>query len=134
VKRYLLPAALLAALTFTLTPGTTYTYVVKELSQTMTGVFTFGAGATIPSGQKLFIGDSGNNNYLYGEASTQFVKVYINGALKATITGNGVIPGPCPSDLSAIELNTECSSNGRRVWRDIDGTWVSTTSGKRPAQ
>jgi hypothetical protein len=77
---------------------------------------------------------SAGDTYIVKETSTGFVRVYVDGVLKATVTGNGVIPGPCPSDLSAIELNTECSSSGRRVWRDIDGTWVSTTSGKRPAQ
>jgi hypothetical protein len=113
----------IAVLTFSVMPATTYTYVVRELSQTMTGQFTFGGNAVIPAAQKLYIGATGSNNYIQGDDSTQFVKVYINGVVKATVTQNGVIPGACPSDVYAIENGTECfnSSTGVKWRRDFKG-------------
>jgi hypothetical protein len=107
----------LAGLTWVSTPATTYTYVVKELNQTMTGIFTFGAGAAIASGQKFYL-DGGNTNYLIWDSASQQVQVYINGSLRAHITNNGVIPGFCPTSVWGLELGTECFDPVTRVkWR-----------------
>lgn len=138
----LLTGIILAA-TWVVLPAATYTYVVRELSQTMTGMFTFGAGATISAvglnvdggdinmanGQRVMMEDSSGDSYLIWDASSHQVQVYVDGELHGRITPHGVIPGDCPDDLYSMEVGTQCfASDGRSIVVGPNGPQVITGS------
>jgi hypothetical protein len=81
---------------------------------------------SVASGQGVYLDP---DTRLTQDADTGFVLVYRDGALRATITGNGVIPGACGSDLWAMELGSECiDTTGRRISVGTAGPIVLTGS------
>jgi len=128
--------AVLALLTWTVVPAPTYTYVVRELSQTMTGVFTFGAGLRVSagninldSGQKVYLEGPNGNSYMTWDETRQEMLVYGNGHLSARVNSHGVIPGDCPSDVYAMEDGTQCfDTQGRTVAMTSTGPVIVTGS------
>lgn len=123
MKRYIIPGILAALLTVSLLPAPTYTYVVRELSQSFTAIQTFSAGMAIASGQKLYLEGASGDSYLMWDADSQQVQVFNNGTIRARITESGVIPGDCPSDPYAIEGGTQCfePSTGKLWISDFTG-------------
>jgi hypothetical protein len=130
VKRYIIPGILAALLTVSLLLAPTYTYVVRELSQTMTGIFTFGAGmnvtggnANLSDGQKLNVNGSTGNEYIVWDSTSHQVQTYVDGNLRSRVAPNGVIPGDCPDDLYSIEGGTVCydPATGKRMTLDWRG-------------
>lgn len=73
-----------------------------------------GIGAT--AGARINLEGVAGDSYLLRDADTGFVFVYKDGVLRATITGSGVIPGRCPTDVYSMEVGTQClSSDGDTV-------------------
>lgn len=62
---YALVGLILAALTWTLVPAPTYTYVVRELSQTFSALQTFSAGLTVTGGTVTIPGVSADQKIVH---------------------------------------------------------------------
>lgn len=140
-KKYGIPGVIAALLTVSLLPAPTYTYVVRELSQTFTAIQTFsqgfimsgastgtgslhldgGIGAT--AGNYINLEGSAGDTRLKRDPETGFILVYVDGSLKATITPRGVIAGDCASDLYVMEAGTECydTTTHKKMTRDERG-------------
>jgi hypothetical protein len=92
--------------------------LLQSRSWTYAQLQTFSVGLAVASGQKVLLEGSAGDTYLMRETATGFVRVYVDGVLRATITQNGVIEGPCPSNIYTMEAGTECfePTTGKK-WR-----------------
>lgn len=132
MKRYIIPGILAALLTVSLLPAPTYTYVVRELSQTFTAVQTFSAGMALASGQKLYLNGASTDDYIIWDEDNMQAQVFVNGNLSARVTEHGTIPGACPDNLWDVELGTSCfDTEGRAIYSGNNGPIVIET-GRTP--
>ena len=92
-------AAILVMLGWPKADAATYTYVVKELSQTFTAIQSFGAGLSVPAGQKFYIGESGYSTYLTYDADTGCAQEYQAGNLAWQFCRTYVVAPPCSSTV-----------------------------------
>lgn len=87
------------------------------------------SGGGVDAGSQLNLEGPTGDSYLVLDAATGFILLYLDGALRATITPRGVIEGACGSDLYAMELGTVCIDTlGRRISVGPSGPVVLTGS------
>lgn len=87
-----------------------------NLTLTTGNVVATAGSVSVPAGQKVLLEGSAGDTYFTRDPDTGYVLVYIDGALRGTVTPRGLIPGACPSNLRTLETGTECvDAKGRRV-------------------